>query len=101
MRTAAADVLLAVLVAAAWLGCAGFARLRSPLDRLHCATFVNAVCGVALVAVAFTADGVSDRALKAVLLVAASLLSGAAITHAAGRALVLRGSAAAAPVAER
>ena len=97
MRAGFVYALLAALVLAAWLGCAGFARLRSPLDRLHCATFVNAACGLALVA----ADGASDRAFKVLVLVAASLLSGGALAHAAGRALVLRGSVEAGPVAER
>jgi multicomponent Na+:H+ antiporter subunit G len=101
VRAVAVDALLAVLVLAAWLGCAGFARLRSPLDRLHCVTFVNAACGMALVAVAFVADGASDRAFKVLLLVAAALLSGAAVAHATGRALVLRGSAEAGEVEER
>ncbi len=93
MRAGVVDALLAMLVLAAWLGCVGFARLRSPLDRLHCVTFVNAACGAALVAVAFVADGLSDRALKTLLLVIAALFSGAAVAHATGRALVLRGSA--------
>lgn len=101
MRAAVLDALLVALVLAAWLGSAGFARLRSPLDRLHCVTFVNAACGAALAASAFVADGWSDRALKVVLLVAAALLSGAACAHAAGRALVLRGSAPAGRVEER
>lgn len=39
------DVLLSLLVAVTWLGCVGFARLRAPLDRLHCAAFVNATAG--------------------------------------------------------
>ncbi len=101
MRTAAVNVLLGVLVLSAWLGCAGFARLRSPLDRLHCVTFVNAACGAALAVVAFVADGASDRAFKILLLVAAALLSGAALAHATGRALVLRGSVEHGPVEER
>ena len=85
------DVLLALLVGATWLGCLGFARLRRPLDRLHCATFVNASGGLLLAAVAFAADGASDRAFKVLLTVAVSLVSGAALSHAVGRALIYRG----------
>ncbi len=48
-----------------------------PLDRLHCATFVNAVGGMLLAATAFAADGASDRAFKVLLTVAVSLMSGA------------------------
>lgn len=83
--------LLGLLVAVTWLGCLGFARLRSPLDRLHCAGFVNAAAGTLLAAVAFAADGPSDRAFKVLLSVAVSLLAGAALSHAVGRALLYRG----------
>jgi multicomponent Na+:H+ antiporter subunit G len=86
------DGLLAVLVLAAWLGAAGFARLRTPLDRLHCVTFVSVLSGGALVVTALVSDGLSDRAGKIVLMVLLSLLSGAATAHAVGRALIHRGS---------
>ncbi|MDQ2802717.1 MAG: monovalent cation/H(+) antiporter subunit G [Pseudomonadota bacterium] len=87
------DVLLAIVVLAAWLGCVGFARLRSALDRIHCVAFVNATSGAALTVAAFVADGLSVRALKILLIVGLSLLTGAAMSHATGRALLLRGSA--------
>ena len=80
-----------MLVAATWLGCLGFARLRMPLDRLHCAAFVNAAAGLLLAVTAFAADGASDRAFKVLLTVAVSLVSGAALSHAIGRALIYRG----------
>ncbi len=86
------DVLLGVVVLAVWLGCAGFARLRAPLDRLHCVAFVNAAAGTALTVTAFVADGASTRALKILLITVVSLLGGAALSHATGRALLLRGS---------
>lgn len=89
--TVVIDILLGVLVAATWLGCMGFARLRMPLDRLHCATFVNAVAGLMLAVITFAADGASDRAFKVLLIVAVSLVSGAALSHAVGRALIYRG----------
>ena len=72
-------------------GCLGFARLRFPLDRLHCATFVNAVSGLLLAMTAFAADGPSDRAFKVLLTVAVSLVFGSALSHAVGRALIYRG----------
>lgn len=87
------EALLTVMVLSAWLGCAGFARLRSPLDRMHCVTFVNATSGTALVIIGFVADGPSDRAFKILLVAGVSLLAGAAMSHATGRALLLRGSA--------
>ena len=95
--TAAIAAGLAVLVLGAWLGAAGTARLRAPLDRLHGVAFVNATCGPLLVAVAFLADGASDRALKIAFMVLAALVLGAAQSHAAGRALPTRGSGAERP----
>lgn len=84
------DGLLGLLVATVWLGCLGFVRLRTPLDRLHCASFVNVVAGALLVVLAFAADGVSDRALKVLLSVAITLVAGSALSHALGRALLYR-----------
>jgi len=88
----AVGALLAVLLAAAWLGAAGFARLRTPLDRLHCVTFVNAGCGLALVLASLSSDGFSNRTGNILLVVAVNLLGGAATSHAIGRALRQRGS---------
>ncbi len=71
-------------------GCGRFLRLKAPLDRLHCVSFVNAAAGGAIAVVAFVADGASDRALKILVLTAVILLVGAALAHATGRALVQR-----------
>jgi multicomponent Na+:H+ antiporter subunit G len=90
--TAAIDALLIVMVLATWLGCAGFARLRGPLDRMHCVTFVAVTAGTALTLAAFLADGVSDRALKILVVTLLCLLSGAVNAHAIGRALLTRGT---------
>lgn len=86
------DALLAVGVASAWLGSAGFARLRSPFDRLHCTAFVNAAAGAALTLAALVSDGASNRVAKILLVAVLSLVSGAATSHAVGRALVQRGT---------
>ncbi len=91
MSAAIITALLAVMVAAAWLGCLGFARLRTPLDRLHCVAFVNATAGIALTIAAFVADGLaSTRAWKILLMTMVSLGAGAALSHASGRALWMR-----------
>ena len=82
--------LLALLVVAVWLGCVGFARLRTPLDRMHCVAFVNATAGLALTIAAFVSDGLSDRALKILLISVTSLLAGSAMSHATGRAILRR-----------
>lgn len=89
MTKAIIDALLAVAVCAIWLGCIGFARLRSPYARLHCVPFVAAAAGTPVVIASFLADGVSDRALKVLLLVLIVLLGGAALSHATGRAFAM------------
>lgn len=93
MKAATIDGLIALALAAAWLGCFGFLRLRSALDRLHAVTFVAAGAGLPIAAAAFVADGASDRAWKILLLVALQLGTGAALAHAIGRAVLLRGRA--------
>lgn len=93
MNAGLITALLAVLVAAVWLGCLGFARLRTPLDRLHCVTFVNVVAGAALSVTAFLADGPSTRAFKILLIALVSAGFGSALSHAVGRSLWMRGNA--------
>lgn len=88
MRIAIAAV-LGVAVLATWLGCIGFARLRSPYARLHCVPFVALASGVPVVVAAFLADGLSDRALKILLLVLIIVIGGAALSHASGRAFAM------------
>jgi multicomponent Na+:H+ antiporter subunit G len=90
VRAAVIDALLALALLHVWLGCLGFARLHSALERLHCVTFVNAGAGLAIVAAAFVSDGLSDRALKILLLAAVQLIVGTALSHATVRALFLR-----------
>ncbi len=92
MTQFAIDALLALGVLAAWLACAGFARLRSPLDRMHCVAFVNATSGVCVLAAAALTEGATTRVFKILLILGISLLAGAAMSHATGRALLLRGT---------
>lgn len=91
------DVILAILaaavVAAAWLGALGFARLRSTLDRLHCVTFVLVGCGLPLVVLAFVADGPSVRSFKVLAMVAIALVAGASVNQAVARAVFERDEA--------
>jgi multisubunit Na+/H+ antiporter MnhG subunit len=85
--------LLTLTVLAVWFAQAGFARLATPLSRLHAVTFVYATAGASVTAVAFVADGPSVRAGKAAMILIVALVGGAATSHAIGRALWLRGSA--------
>ncbi len=88
--TVLADLLLAVATLSVWLACAGFVRLRGPLDRLHCATFVASTAGPAVILAAFASQGGSPSVVKVVFLFACLLLSGAGLSHAIGRALIWR-----------
>lgn len=90
MRVHLAEALLALAVAAAWLGCAGFARLVWPLDRLHCVTFINPTSGALILAAAVLWGGAADDVLKTAVLMTALLVGGAAIAHATARAILQR-----------
>jgi multicomponent Na+:H+ antiporter subunit G len=87
----AADVFLIVAIAACWLGAAGLLRLRTPLDRVHAVTFVNAAAGSAITIAAFLAVGPTDRAFKILVIAVVNLVSGAVLSHMTGRALTARG----------
>lgn len=90
VRTILTEVLLAIAVLTAWLGAAGFARLSLPLDRLHCVTFVNVGCGALILPAAALWGGSADDLIKLALLLAASVIGGAAFAHATGRAILER-----------
>lgn len=86
----AVSVLLALVVAALWLAAFGFARLRSAYDRVHCVSFAAVAAGPFLVAAGFVGDGFSDRAWKILLFAVVTLISGAVLAHATGRAIAFR-----------
>lgn len=90
MRTTVANVLLCVSVLSIWLGVAGFTRLRTALDRLHCVTFVNVAGGGALFFAVFAHDGFSVRLIKLGFLLLSALVGGTVLSHATGRALWMR-----------
>ena len=90
MRHVAEAALLGLAVLGAWIAAAAFVRLRTAYDRLHCVTYLNAAAGLPLLIATFVADGFSDRFFKLLIMVVFTLLSGAAIGHAVGRAMLLR-----------
>ena len=92
MKAIAVQALLAIAVATVWLACLGFVRLKTAMDRLHCATFVNVVAGFSLTLAVVIQDGATSRSWKTAALLLVTLLVGAATSHAVGRALYLRGS---------
>lgn len=93
MRNVAVEILLGAAVLSAWLGCFGFLRLGTALDRLHCAAFINAASGFAVTLAVFVQDGPTGRSLKMLAILLVLLLGGAAMSHVAGRALLMRGGA--------
>lgn len=82
--------LLSVAAFCGWLGCAGFLRLRDPLDRLHCVAFINVTVSLTIVAAGFVTDGLSSRSIKILLIAVLMLIGGAAGTHVTGRAVLQR-----------
>jgi len=86
----AVDILLALAVACASLGAAGFALLASEEDRLHCVGFVAVAAGFAITLAVFLTHPFAAVAIKAAALYIASVASGAVLVHATGRALHLR-----------
>ena len=90
MKPLLVDALLAVAVAAVWLAALAFVRLKTALDRLHCATFVNVAAGLAVTLAAVVQDGATSRSWKTAAILVLTLLVGSATSHAIGRALHLR-----------
>lgn len=90
MKTILVEALLAGGGLAAVLATLAFLRLKTALDRLHCASFVMVATGFAVTAAAIVQDGVTSRSWKVAALFVLSLLVGAVTTHALGRALHLR-----------
>lgn len=81
---------LVLAVASTWLASVALLRMPRALDRLHAVSFLNVVTGIAVTAAAFAADGFSGRSLKILLTMALLVGFGAVMSHAAGRALLLR-----------
>lgn len=90
MSAIAVDIPLGVAVLSAWIAALGFARLTSPLDRLHCVSFVTIGSGLPVALAAFVADGPSIRAFKILLMVVIGLVAGSVVTHAVARAMFTR-----------
>jgi hypothetical protein len=61
------------------------------LAKLHWVAFANGVTGGGVTLSVWLQDGFSDRALKTVAIYALLIVAGSATTHAAGRAIFLRG----------
>jgi multisubunit Na+/H+ antiporter MnhG subunit len=90
VRAIVTDILLGLTTLAVWLSCLGFLRLRAPLDRLHAASFAGVAVGPLILLATGVAQGANGSFLKVLFLVVTMLLSGATLSHAAGRAIHLR-----------
>ncbi|HTT81007.1 MAG TPA: monovalent cation/H(+) antiporter subunit G [Stellaceae bacterium] len=86
----AVSVLLGLAVLSAWLACFALLRFRAALDRLHCSAFVNAAGGGFVAAAVLVQDRATDRSLKVLAILAILVLGSAALSHAVGRAILLR-----------
>jgi multisubunit Na+/H+ antiporter MnhG subunit len=86
----AVDVFLALAVATSWLGAAAFLFLAAPYDRLHVAAYVTLAAGFFVTLAVIASHPASALVLKAVIIYAALIVTGAIINHAIGRALRLR-----------
>lgn len=83
-------ILLALTVAATWLSALAVLRQRRALDRLHAVSFLNVTTGILVTAAGFAADGVSGRSLKILFMMTLLVGFGAVLSHAAGRAILMR-----------
>lgn len=90
MSGVAIDALLALAVATSWLGCAALLLLPTPYDRLHAAAYVSLSAGFFVTLALIASHPISPLALKAVIIYAALVVTGAILTHAIGRAMRLR-----------
>ncbi|MDP4024185.1 monovalent cation/H(+) antiporter subunit G [Methylobacterium sp. NEAU 140] len=83
-------LVLGLAVAAAWLASLALLRLPRALDRLHAAAFLNVAVAAPVAVAAFVADGISVRSLKILLIALLLVAWGAVLSHAAGRAVLMR-----------
>lgn len=90
MSGIATDLFLALAVAASWLGAVAFLLLTTPYDRLHAAAYVSVSAGFFVTLAVVASDPASALALKAAIIYAALIATGAILTHSIGRALRLR-----------
>ena len=88
MRIAIA-LLLAAGVTAVWLAAIAFARLATPLERIHAVSFANIAGGAAITIAAMIAS-TPAAAGKCALIWLVTALSSALLSHVTGRALLLR-----------
>ncbi len=83
-------ILIGLSVAASWLSALALLRMPRALDRLHAISFLNVALSVLVTAIGFAADGVSTRSLKILFMMVLVVGFGAVLSHAAGRALLMR-----------
>lgn len=83
-------ILLGLAVGTAWLSALALLRQPQALDRLHAVSFLNVATGVLVSAAGFASDGISGRSLKILFMMIVLIGAGAVLSHAAGRALLMR-----------
>jgi multicomponent Na+:H+ antiporter subunit G len=84
------DLLLAVAVVVQVLAGLGVALMRNGYARLHYAAAASTVGPVAIAAAAVFEESLSETGVKAVIVAIVVLVGGPLLTHATGRAAVVR-----------
>lgn len=92
MTALARDGLLLLGVLASWLGCLALFRLKTPYQRIHCVAFVAVVGGFCFCLAVLLTYPESPLGWKAIFILLVLLCAGAVVSHATGRALLLRES---------
>jgi monovalent cation/proton antiporter MnhG/PhaG subunit len=83
-------VLLAIGTAATLVCCLGMLMMRNPYDRLHYLSAIGTVGPAAIVAAVLVEEGLSSGGLKALVVLAAVVVTGPVLTHAIARAARIR-----------
>lgn len=82
--------LLAVIVAACWLGCIGMLRMREPTQQLHFISLAGGIGGAVLPFAFLCAAGWSIATLKAALVALFLIAANSVVAHASARAFRAR-----------
>lgn len=85
----AIGMLLTSGVIACWIAALSFARLRTPLERIHAVSFAN-IAGGAMLTLAAMIGSTPAAAAKCALIWLLTVIVAALLSHVTGRALLLR-----------
>ncbi|MFN2475001.1 MAG: cation:proton antiporter [Chthoniobacterales bacterium] len=90
MRDIIIIALLALAVAVEWICCLGLVAMRNPYDRLHASAPANILPPIFIATAVLVHSGVSQAALKTILIALALLFTAPVVTHVIARAVRIR-----------